>query len=401
MPAHGHDEDDMIDKAMTMHVVRRHSSLFHPPARRAPASSSMMSAHRVAVTAAACFALLLGFAYHTKLRGEILNNIQLPTSTSSLVSAPAVQQHHQHRVIGAITVDGSNDTPILTGNDNYDDDNKDAKSFYIFLQKFPLESSFRMIFHTEVIVCPRQTFASDIAFLNLLDGLVANILSPSRFDTVRTTTTTTGNNFQDTTTKVPFISIEREYWSKQSEPGCVQLGYGGADCDNACCGSPHRRENTNYALNSQQAVIGNAIGEYKELYLYGISGGGGVGMSSTTADGSGGNDGISGEDAYKAVCHGHMNAIEIGRGEFPMCVSNWSGHDYNPLTNNCNTFTSAILKCVYGLSDAKPHLGVSDLRAVTCPTETNANGIDVEKCMIPEDGAGLKDTSDGTTLLAS
>ncbi|KAL3758976.1 hypothetical protein ACHAWU_003047 [Discostella pseudostelligera] len=363
----------------------------------------MMSAHRVAVAAAACFALLLGFAFHTKLRGEILNNIQLPTSASSLVTAPVV-------VTGAITVDGSNDndTPTLTDNDNYDDDdNKDAKSYYIFLQKFPLESSFRMIFHTEVIVCPRQTFASDIAFLNLLDGLVANILSPSRFDTVKAMTTTTaaaGNNFQDTdtTTKVPFISIEREYWSKQSEPGCVQLGYGGADCDNACCGSPHRRENTNYALNSQQAVIGNAMGEYKELYLYGMSGGGsGSDMPSTTAnDGSGGNDGISGEDAYKAVCHGHMNAIEIGRGKFPICVSNWSGHDYNPLTNNCNTFTSTILKCVYGLSDAKPHLGVSDLRTVTCPTETNANGMDVEQCMIPVDGAGMEDASAGATLLA-
>ena len=55
----------------------------------------------------------------------------------------------------------------------------------------------------------------------------------------------------------------------------------------------------------------------------------------------------------------------------------------NPLTNNCNTFTSAVLKCVYGFSDAKPHLGVSDLRTVTCPTETTADGKQVEQCLIP------------------
>ncbi len=244
-----------------------------------------------------------------------------------------------------------------------------------------------MIFHTEVIVCPRETFATDAAFLNLLDGLVENILSPSRFDALDSTTMMmTENRFQDTT-KVPFISIEKEYWSKQSGPGCVQLGYGGADCDSACCGSPHRRENTNYALNSQQAVIGNAMGDYKELYLYGVSGGSGK-------------DGISGDDAYKAVCHGHMNAIEIGNGKFPVCVSNWSGHDYNPITNNCNTFTSTLLKCVYGLSDAKPHLGVSDLRTVTCPTGKDSHGIDVEQCLVPVVDADLEaDTSDETNFL--
>ena len=42
-----------------------------------------------------------------------------------------------------------------------------------------------------------------------------------------------------------------------------------------------------------------------------------------------------------------------------------------------------MLKCVYGFSDAKPHLGVSDLRTVTCPTETTADGKQVEQCLIP------------------
>lgn len=76
-----------------------------------------------------------------------------------------------------------------------------------------------------------------------------------------------------------------------------------------------------------------------------------------------------------------MNAIEMGSA--PTCVSNWSGRDYNPLTNNCNTYTSTVLKCVYGLSDAKPHLGVSDLRTVTCPSEKTGDGKQVDQCVIP------------------
>ncbi len=76
-----------------------------------------------------------------------------------------------------------------------------------------------------------------------------------------------------------------------------------------------------------------------------------------------------------------MNAIEMGA--LPKCVSDWAGRSYNPLTNNCNTYTSTILKCVYGLSDAKPHLGVSDMRTVTCPSETTPDGKAVDQCVIP------------------
>merc|ERR1712183_169486 len=52
------------------------------------------------------------------------------------------------------------------------------------------------------------------------------------------------------------------------------------------------------------------------------------------------------------------------------CWSNWAGTDYNPLTNNCNTFTSTILYMVYGLSQKKPHLGPSDMVTVKghCPS---------------------------------
>ena len=232
-------------------------------------------------------------------------------------------------------------------------------SYYVFLQKFPLESSFKMIFHTEVIVCPRETFAKDQSFLDTLDGLL-DTLMPSRFDV----------HTKDTTpTKESFAHIKKRQWKKQSEPGCVQLGYGGANCGMGCCGSPHLHDNRNYALNSQVAVIDNAMGEDKELYFYGVSRG---------------DDAIDGNDAYKAVCHGHMNSIEMG--DLPKCVSDWAGRDYNPLTNNCNTFTSTILKCIYGLSDAKPKLGVSDLISVTCPSEKKDDGTDVDQCLIPTNG---------------
>jgi len=50
----------------------------------------------------------------------------------------------------------------------------------------------------------------------------------------------------------------------------------------------------------------------------------------------------------------------------PKCWSDWAGTDYNPLTNNCNTFTSTILACIFGLSENKPNLGPSDMVTVTC-----------------------------------
>jgi len=153
-----------------------------------------------------------------------------------------------------------------------------------------------MIFHTEVIVCPRETFAADTEFLGLLDGLVQNTLSPSRF-------VESGVN-DDDTTKLPFAAIEKEQWMRQSVAGCVQLGYGGFNCSSPCCGSPHKQENRNYALNSHQAVIGNAMGDYKELFFYGMSG-----TSTPNGSESGGVSGISGDDAYKAVCHGRKYPI--------------------------------------------------------------------------------------------
>ncbi len=213
-----------------------------------------------------------------------------------------------------------------------------------------------MIFHTEVIVCPRSTFDDHEDFLSTLDQLVDTSLSPT-------------NNSDDTTKGVPFVSVPEEQWSLQSNSNCIQLGYGGASCPTTCCGSPHRTDNTNYALNSRQAVIGNAMGEAKELFLYGVS------------------DVVSGLDAYRAVCGDNPDDFTATNHDdaMPTCVSHWAGTDYNPLTNNCNTFTSTILKCVYGLSDAKPDLGISDLVTVECPMEKrDSDGMDVPMCLIPD-----------------
>ena len=222
--------------------------------------------------------------------------------------------------------------------------------YFVFLQKFPLQNTWQMIFHTEVVVCPRNTFTDNSAeFLSSLDKMVGTLSST-----------------------VPFVQVPEDQWNKQTNSKCVQLGYGGADCPSVCCGSPHGNENTKYALSSRQAVIGNAMGESKQLFLYGIS------------------DGTSGVDAHRALCHGKMAAI-IEQGQhsvnnkmlLPTCVSNWAGTDYNPLTNNCNTFTSTVLTCVFGLSDKKPNLGVSDMVNVVCPMEKKDDGMDVQQCLIP------------------
>jgi len=319
-------------------------------------SSRLPTPHR-----AACFGLTTTFFIviflalaHRDLRGEIIKS---PSSPASVTAASSLRS--QTNFVSEQQQWHGEDVTDVVSADLPADHKKDADdSHFVFLQKFPLEHTFKMLFHTEVVVCPREPF-KDTAFLNFLEGKLKT-LTPSKFDETA--------SLKDTA-QSPFVAIEKEQWSKQSEPGCVQLGYGGANCDMGCCGSPHKHQNSNYALSSKDAVIGNAMGDHKELYLYGVSGS------------VGGDEVISGEDAYKAVCHGHMNAIEMG--VTPVCVSNWAGKDYNPLTNNCNTFTSTVLKCVYGFSDAKPHLGVSDMITVKCPTEKKEDGVDVNQCVIP------------------
>ncbi len=314
---------------------------------------------RFAGTTLAVLALLLMRSHRSYVRenqqqssSNGLRSLQQQDEAGEEDRYPPYRHPHQRTVVRENT---ELDSPLVS--------EPSSKNYFIFLQKFPLQNSFKMLFHTEVVVCPRQAFAKDAHFLESLDALALE-LPPSSFDDIMIN--------KKAKKQIHFAVVAKNQWSAQSDPSCVQLGYGGKFdwssvdhaykfCSTACCGSPHKNENTNYALNSQAAVIKNAMGEEKEVYLYGISS-------------------MSGEDAYSAVCHGHMNAVE--EDELPVCVSNWTGRDYNALTNNCNTFTSTVLKCVYGMSDSKPDLGVSDMVKVSCPEE-KANDKVVHMCAVP------------------
>jgi len=129
-----------------------------------------------------------------------------------------------------------------------------------------------------------------------------------------------------------FSQIDDSWWEGKFA-SCVELGYGGNICKQECCGVGH----DNMPLNKRQAVIGNADLQKKSLFIYGTGA-------------------FDGDAAFHKTCDAK-------------CWSNWAGTDYNPLTNNCNTFTSTVLSCVYGLSQKKPNLGVSDMVTVKghCP----------------------------------
>jgi len=174
---------------------------------------------------------------------------------------------------------------------------------FVFLQKFPLGVS--LFFHTEVLVCPRAGFSAEDA--KFLDSKIAAV----------------GD--------VGFLQIADSWWTTKTA-NCVELGYGGASCSEECCSVPHGSHQQNYRLQERRAVIGNADGKQKSLYIYGTGG-------------------FDGNVAWHDACD-------------KKCWSNWAGTDYNPLTNNCNTFTSTVLKLVFGLSEKKPHLGLSDMVTV-------------------------------------
>lgn len=330
--------------------------------------SSANTSHRPTVTMTATTALLVfaaaavlclgGIIARHNLRGDI--NI---TSSSPLRSKITYELLDTTGPLARLNNNAAKKTAAWSSSSNntYDDE------YFVFLQKFPLQNTWQMIFHTEVVVCQKNTFDSD--FVSTLQQLAQKLSSSS-----------TDNKNDSSKVLLPFVQVPEEQWNKQSNAKCVQLGYGGADCPSVCCGSPHGHENTNYALNSRRAVIGNAMGEAKQLFLYGVS------------------DSISGVDAHRAVCR--EQGDENNKIIWPTCVSQWAGTDYNPITNNCNTFTSTVLKCVYGLSDKKPGLGISDMVNVECPMEKKDDGSDVRQCLIPTtvttgfiddvDGLGMK-----------
>jgi len=182
-------------------------------------------------------------------------------------------------------------------------------SNFVFLQKFPL-GGVELFYHTEVLVCPRDGFSA--ADQHTLERKIADMTD--------------------------FAEIDESWWNTRTA-NCVELGYGGSFCKDECCSVPHSSEQMQYPLNAHRAVIGNADTSKKSVYIYG------------SGD-------FDGNVAFHNTCD-HK------------CWSNWAGTDYNVLTNNCNTFTSTVLSCVYGLSQKKPHLGPSDLVTVKghCPAQ--------------------------------
>jgi hypothetical protein len=207
----------------------------------------------------------------------------------------------------ALAEDEASNVRIEYNNDNPQlDVDQEVNTSYVFLQKFPLQNTLNSIFHTEVLVCSQDGFSSEDQ--NLLDDKI--------------------QSFTD------FVVMEESWWSSRTA-NCVEFGYGGSSCSDHCCGVPHGEKETSFPLNQRRAVISNADTTQKSLYLYGTSGN------------------LNGETAYHRLCD-HT------------CWSNWAGTDYNPLANNCNTLTSTVLHCVFGLSEKKPNLGPSDMVTVTC-----------------------------------
>ena len=149
---------------------------------------------------------------------------------------------------------------------------------YVFLQKFPLEGTDDLLFHTEILICPSKNFIAEDQ--QTLDKQIVLL--------------------QD------FVEIDESWWSTRTA-NCVELGYGGDSCTERCCSVPHGPEQNSYVLNERRAMIKNAKTDEKQLYLYGAGA-------------------MDGNAAFHATCD-------------RKCWSNWKGTDYNPLTNNCNTFT--------------------------------------------------------------
>ena len=211
-------------------------------------------------------------------------------------------------------------------NENAENLRKDEEPSYVFLQRFPLEGT--PFFHTEVLVCPRAGFQNEDQ--NTLDKFVESI-----------TPTPPSHSLQ--TEEIYFVEIEESWWKLRSA-NCIELGYGSAPCRRQCCAVPHGKDQIEYPLNAQRSMIGNADTRHKSLFLYGVGS-------------------FSGNVAFEAVCG--IGPDDDGKSDHK-CWSKWSGFDYKLLKNNCNTFTSTVLSCVYGLSEKKPDLGVSDLVTVNC-----------------------------------
>jgi len=179
--------------------------------------------------------------------------------------------------------------------------------YYIFLQVFRLQGSsvagIGGFYHSEVLVCPRSQFP--LRDQEYLDGLDLS--------------------------QQDFYEMSEDWW-RSSQVKCAEIAYGGAEDSAVCSGVMLRKQQP---LADSEALILNVDSGVAWKYFYG------VGDKSL-------------RDISESQCSG-------------ACGQQWAGSSYGLTTHNCNTFTSAILHCVYGLSQSKPGLGVSDMATITCP----------------------------------
>jgi len=181
--------------------------------------------------------------------------------------------------------------------------NATAGDNFVFLQRFPLTEvplSSIMTLYHTEIVICPRN-AFSIADQSTLDGQIRDMRS--------------------------FAKVEESWW-KSRNAWCVSLGFGSRNCEHRGCGI----DKTDSTLNNPYPMISNVDEHKRSLYLYG----------------TGALDGWT--------LHSRLRATK--------CWSNWAGSDYDLLRNNCNTFTSTVLHSVYGLSQSKPGLGVSDMTTV-------------------------------------
>lgn len=195
-----------------------------------------------------------------------------------------------------------------------------AGDFFVFLQKFPELNWWPTLYDTEILVCPRSEFTAEDQ--STLDTQIASMTD--------------------------FAQIDEAWWTSKTA-ACIELGYYYINCDSECCGVGKK----SMPLNKRQAVHGDwhvndPDVSQKSVFIYGTGA-------------------FDGTTAFHHTCD-HK------------CWSNWSGNEYYPgfhpwIPNNSNTFTSTVLSCVYGLSQKKPNLGMSDMVTVSCQCAASVSAV--------------------------
>lgn len=156
-------------------------------------------------------------------------------------------------------------------------------------------------YHSEVVICHRDGFSR--ADQKHLEGILKGLW---------------WSNYE----KLPTS------WWQNRHVSCQTLSYAGGSSKVPCSGVSIFPQ----FLSSRLSGITNADLNHVWKYIYG------------TAD----------YDPYQARNH-------VCRGS---CGPDWASDNYNPISRNCNFFSSSLMGCTLGLSTSTPSLGVSDMRPI-------------------------------------